>query len=68
MSAQKAVKYLNKFKKARGKRLVAETIHDYQDARAQYDSGDPIPTSEVEEELNLVLESSDFKIQLNLHV
>jgi hypothetical protein len=62
------VKYLNKFKKARGKRLVAETVHDYQDARAQYNSGDLMPTLEVEEELSLVLKSSDFKIQLNLHV
>jgi hypothetical protein len=37
-------------------------------ARMEFNEGDELETSEVEEELGLVLQASDFDIQLFLHI
>jgi hypothetical protein len=48
--------------------LVSENKRDYVNARMEFNEGDELETSEVEEELGLVLQASDFDIQLFLHI
>jgi hypothetical protein len=67
-AGRKVTSNIRKFKRAREKRLVSENKRDYMNARMEFNEGDELETSEVEEELGLVLQASDFDIQLFLHI